>query len=36
MPFESRPYQSEALAADLAAYDSGVRRLMNVMATGTF
>ena len=35
MLFEDRPYQSEALDADIAVYDSGVRRMMNVMATGT-
>src|SRR6266496_484692 len=34
MPYEERPYQAEALAADLSEYDKGVRRMMNVMATG--
>jgi ATP-dependent helicase IRC3 len=35
MPYEERPYQTEALAADIAEYDKGIRRMMNVMATGT-
>src|SRR5216684_4213906 len=35
MPFTERPYQTEALTADLSEYDKGVRRMMNVMATGT-
>jgi superfamily II DNA or RNA helicase len=35
MPYEERPYQSEAIAADIAAYDAGIRRMLNVMATGT-
>lgn len=34
MPYEERPYQSEAIAADIKEYDAGVRRMMNVMATG--
>jgi ATP-dependent helicase IRC3 len=33
--FQDRPYQSQAISADIAAYDSGTRRMMNVMATGT-
>jgi superfamily II DNA or RNA helicase len=33
--FQDRPYQSDAIAADIACYDTGVRRMMNVMATGT-
>jgi superfamily II DNA or RNA helicase len=33
--FQDRQYQIDAIAANLAAYDSGVRRMMNVMATGT-
>lgn len=32
---EDRPYQSDAIAANLAEYDKGIRRMMNVMATGT-
>jgi ATP-dependent helicase IRC3 len=32
---QDRPYQSDAIEADIAAYDAGVRRMMNVMATGT-
>lgn len=35
MPYEARPYQSDAITADLAAFDSGIRRMLNVMATGT-
>lgn len=35
MPFEERPYQEQALTADLTEYDKGVRRMLNVMATGT-
>ncbi|MGC2329197.1 MAG: DEAD/DEAH box helicase family protein, partial [Candidatus Sulfotelmatobacter sp.] len=32
---QDRPYQSDAVEADVTAYDAGVRRMMNVMATGT-
>lgn len=35
MPYEERPYQTEAIDADIAEYDKGVRRMLNVMATGT-
>jgi ATP-dependent helicase IRC3 len=35
MPYEARPYQQEALAANLSEYDKGTRRMLNVMATGT-
>jgi ATP-dependent helicase IRC3 len=35
MPYEARPYQTEAINADIAEYDKGVRRMLNVMATGT-
>jgi superfamily II DNA or RNA helicase len=34
MPYEERPYQTGALAADLKEFDAGVHRIMNVMATG--
>ena len=34
MPYEERPYQTEALAADVKEFDAGVHRIMNVMATG--
>jgi len=30
-----RPYQSDAISANLAEYDKGIHRMMNVMATGT-
>lgn len=32
---EQRPYQTEALTANLSDYNKGVRRMLNVMATGT-
>jgi ATP-dependent helicase IRC3 len=32
---QDRPYQEQAIDADIAAYDAGIRRMMNVMATGT-
>lgn len=35
MPFTERPYQREALAANLSEYDKGTRRMLNLMATGT-
>jgi hypothetical protein len=35
MPYEARPYQNEALAADHSEYTKGVRRMLNLMATGT-
>lgn len=35
MPYEERPYQSDALAADVKEFDAGTHRLLNVMATGT-
>ena len=35
MPYEARPYQSEAISADIAVFDSGIHRMMNVMATGS-
>lgn len=35
MTVEQRPYQSEALAANFADYQKGVRRMLNLMATGT-
>ena len=34
MPYEERPYQAEALAADLKEFDAGNHRILNVMATG--
>lgn len=35
MAFQDRPYQDAAIAADITEYDKGIRRMMNVMATGT-
>lgn len=32
---QDRPYQEQAIEADITEYDKGVRRMMNVMATGT-
>jgi ATP-dependent helicase IRC3 len=32
---QDRPYQEQAIEADISEYDNGVRRMMNVMATGT-
>ena len=31
---ETRPYQQDAIDANIAAYDAGTRRVLNVMATG--
>jgi superfamily II DNA or RNA helicase len=33
--FQDRPYQDDAISADIAEYDKGTRRMLNVMATGT-
>ena len=35
MPYEERPYQADAIAADIAEFDKGNHRLLNVMATGS-
>src|SRR5216684_2500944 len=35
MPYEVRPYQADALIANLTEYDKGIRRMLNVMATGS-
>lgn len=35
MPYEARPYQSDAIAADSAEFNKGIRRMLNVMATGS-
>jgi superfamily II DNA or RNA helicase len=33
--YQDRPYQTACGEANLADYDKGVRRMLNVMATGT-